>query len=66
MQNIEKKKLFSDVEIGETVGTGTTEDDVEALNEKSDEVDSDLEVATEEEQNCVDPARGLRVSRKMC
>ena len=51
VQNIQKKKLLSDVEIGETVGTGTTEDDVEALNEKNDEVDSDLEVAIEEEQN---------------
>ena len=48
VQNIEKKKLLSDVEIGEIVGTGTTEDDVEALSEKSDEVDSDLEVAIEE------------------
>ena len=48
VQNIEKKKLLSDVEIGEIVRTGTTEDDVEALSEKSDEVDSDLEEAIEE------------------
>ena len=55
VQNIEKKKLLSDIEIGEIVGTGTKEHDVDALNEKNDEVDSDLEVATEE-QNCVDVA----------
>ena len=51
MQNIEKKKLLSDVEIGEIVGTSRAEDDVEALNEESDEVHDDLEVAIEEEQN---------------
>ena len=50
-------KLFSDVETREIVVTGTTEDDVEALNEKSDKVDSDLEVAFEEEQNRVDVAK---------
>ena len=42
VQNIEKKRLLSDVEIGEIVGPGRAEDDVEALNEESDEVDSDL------------------------
>ena len=47
---------MSDFEIGEIVQTGTTEDDVEALNEKSDEVDNDLEVAIEEEQNDADVA----------
>ena len=46
------------------MGAGRAEDDVEALNEESDEVDGDLEVAIEEEQNRVD--RGLCVSRKMC
>ena len=51
VQNIEKKKLLSDVEIGEIVGAGRAEDDVEALNEESDEVYGDLDVATEEEQN---------------
>ena len=65
MRNIEKKKLLSDVEIREIVGTGTTEDDVEALNEKSDEVDSDLEVAIEEEQNRVDVAEAC-VSVETC
>ena len=65
VQNIEKKKLLSDVEIGEIVGTGTTEDDIEALNEKSDEVDSDLEVAIEEEQNRVDVAE-VCVSVERC
>ena len=45
-----------DVEIGEIVQTGATEDDVEALNEKSHEVDNDLEVAIEEEQNDADVA----------
>ena len=50
-------KLFSDVETREIIVTGTTEDDVEALNEKSDKVDSDLEIAFEEEQNCVDVAK---------
>ena len=56
VQNIEKKKLLSNVEVGEIVGTGTTEDDVEALNENNDEVDSDLEVAIEEEKNRADVA----------
>ena len=51
VQNIEKKKLLSDVEIGKIVGAGRAEDDVDALNEESDVVDGDLEVATEEEQN---------------
>ena len=51
VQNIEKKKLLSDVEIGEIVGAGRAEDDVEALNEEGDEVHGDLEVAIEEEQN---------------
>ena len=51
VQNIEKKKLLSDVEIGEVVGAGRAEDDLEALNEESDEVDGNLEVAIEEKQN---------------
>ena len=51
MQNIEKKNLLPGVEI---VGTDRAEDDVELLNEKSDEVDGDLEVAMEEEKNRVD------------
>ena len=54
LQNIEKKKLLSDVEIREIVGAGRSEGHVEALNEESGEVDGDLEVATEEEQNRVD------------
>ena len=57
--------MLSDFEIGEIVQTGTTEDDVEALNEKSDEVDNDLEVAIEEEQNLVDVA-GVCVSVERC
>ena len=36
VQNIEKKELLSDVEIGKIVGAGRAEDDVEALNEESD------------------------------
>ena len=51
VQNIEKKKLLSDVEIGEFVGASRAEDDADVLNEESDEVDGDLEVAIEEEQN---------------
>ena len=47
VQNIAKKLSFSDVETGEIVGPGRAEDDVEALNEESDEVDCDLEVAIE-------------------
>ena len=66
VQNIEKTKLLSDVEIGETVGAGKAEDDLEALNEESDEVDVNLEEAIEEEQNRVDVAEGLYVWRKMC
>ena len=53
VQNIEKKKLLSDVEIEEFVGLGRADDDIEALNEESDQVDGNLEVATEEEQNCI-------------
>ena len=32
VQNIERKNLLSDVEIGEVVGAGRAEDDVEELN----------------------------------
>ena len=64
--NIEKTKLLSDVEIAEIVGAGKAEDDLEALNEESDEVDVNLEGAIEEEQNRVDVAEGLYVWRKMC
>ena len=53
MQNIGKRKLLSDIEIGEIVGAGRAKDAVEALNEESDKVDSDLGVATEEEENRV-------------
>ena len=57
VQNIEKKGLLSDVEIGKIVGADRKEDDVEPLNEESDEVDGDLEVAIEEEQDiCIDVA----------
>ena len=41
MQNVEKKKLLSDVEIEEIVGAGRAEDDVQALYEESDEVNRD-------------------------
>ena len=51
VQNIEKKKLLSDVEIEEIVVAGRAEDDIEVVNEVSDEVDGDLDVAIEEEQN---------------
>ena len=57
MQNIEKKKLLSDVEIGEIVEAGRAEDDVEALNEENDEVDG--------EQNHVDVAE-VCVSVERC
>ena len=63
--NIEKKKMVSDIEIGEIVGPGKAEGDVEALNEESSEVDGDLEVATEEEQNRIDPAE-VCVSLERC
>ena len=59
VQNIEKKNLLSDVEIGEIVGAGRAEGDVEALNGESDEVDGDLKVATAEEQNRVDLAENV-------
>ena len=65
VQNIETKKLLFYVEIGEIAGTGTTEDDVEALSEKSDEAGGDLEVAIEEEQNRVDVAE-VCVSVERC
>ena len=56
VQNIEEKKLLSDVEIRKIRGEGKAEDNVEALNEESDEVDGDLEVAIKEEQDHVDVA----------
>ena len=56
VQNIEKKNLFCDVEIGEIVGAGRAEDDIEPFNEESYEVDGDLEVANEEELNRIDVA----------
>ena len=62
VQNIEKKELLPGVEI---VGTDRVEDDVEALNEESDEVDGDLEVAIEEEKNRVDVAE-VCVSVERC
>ena len=62
MQNIEKKNLLPSVKI---VGTERVEDDVEALNEESDEVDGDLEVAIEEEKNRVDVAE-VCVSVERC
>ena len=48
--------MFSDVEIVEIVGASKAQDDLEALNEESDEVDVNLEVAIEEEQNRIDVA----------
>ena len=62
VQNIEKKELLPGVEI---VGTDRAEDDVEALNEESDEVDGDLEVAIEEEKNRADVAE-VCVSVERC
>ena len=62
MQNIEKNNLLPGVEI---VGTGRAEDDVEALNEESDDVDGDLEVAIEEEKNRADVAE-VCVSVERC
>ena len=35
---MEKKKLLSDVEMGETVGVGRAEDDMEKLNEERYEI----------------------------
>ena len=57
--------MLSDVEIRDNAGTGRAEDDVEALNEDSDEVDGALEVAIEEEQNRVDVAE-VCVSVERC
>ena len=62
MQNTENKNLLPGVEI---VGTDRAEDDVEALNEESDGIDGDLEVAIEEKKSCR-CCRGLCVSTKMC
>ena len=45
---------MSDDEIWDTVETGTKEDDIEVLNKRRNEVDSDLEVAIEEQKNRVD------------
>ena len=65
VQNIEKKKLLSDVKIGEIVGVGRAEDDAEALNEEINETDGDLQVVIEEEQNRVDVAE-VCVSVERC
>ena len=62
MQNIEKKDLLPGLEIA---GTDRVEDDVEALNEESDEVDGDLEVAAEADKNRVDAAE-VCVSVERC
>ena len=51
MQNTEKKRLLSNVEIGKTAGAGRADDDVEVLN--GDEVDGDLELAIQDEQNYI-------------
>ena len=52
--------------LGEIVGAGRAEDDVEVLNGESDEVDGDLEIATEEEQNSIDIAEvSLSVGRSV-
>ena len=56
VQNFEKKKLLSHVEIEEIMGVGKEEDVVEALNVESDVVDGDLEVTIEGKQNRVDVA----------
>ena len=48
--------MLSDVEIGQIAGADRAEDDVEVLNQESDEVDGELEVVIKEEQNCVDVA----------
>ena len=58
--------MLSDVEIGEIVVAGRAEDDVEALNEENDEVDHDLEVATDK-QNRTDVAEVcVSVERSVC
>ena len=57
VQNFEKKKLLSHVEIEEIMGVGKEEDVVEALNVESDVVDGDLEVTIEGKQNRVDVAK---------
>ena len=49
----------------EIVGTDRADHDVEALNEESDDVGGDLEVATEEEKNRVDVAE-VCVSVERC
>ena len=57
--------MLSNVEIGEIVVAGRAQDDVEVLNEKSDDVDGELEVSIEEEQNRVDVAE-VFVSVEIC
>ena len=47
------------------MGADRGEDDVEALNEESDEVGGDLEVTIEEEQNCLDVSE-VCVSVEVC
>ena len=65
MQNIERKKLLSDVAIGEIVGRVGAENYVEAFTKESDEVDVDLKVAIKEEQNRID-VKEVCVSVERC
>ena len=48
LRNIEKKRFLSNVEIGQILGTGRAENNVETFNEEGDEVDGNLEVEIEE------------------
>ena len=66
VQNMEKKKLLSDVEMRETVGVGRAEDDIEKLNEESYEIVVIYTWQLNKKKIALMLQRKMCVSRKMC
>ena len=66
VQNMEKKKLLSDVEMRETVGVGRAEDDIEKLNEESYEIVVIYTWQLDKKKIALMLQRKMCVSRKMC
>ena len=66
VQNMEKKKLLSDVEMRETMGVGRAEDDIEKLNEESYEIVVIYTWQLNKKKIALMLQRKMCVSRKMC
>ena len=66
VQNMEKKKLLSDVEMRETVGVGRAEDDIEKFNEESYEIVVIYTWQLDKKKIALMLQRKMCVSRKMC